>query len=118
MKSFVSTILFLVVMGVGQLAMAHGDHNHPPIEPKEAEQAALRAAGYFTTRDMGLGFGQLDKSWNELSVEAAKVSRSENGYFIVAVKNAAKGKTLYVLLSDGGDIYDANFSGEFPKLKQ
>lgn len=118
MKSFVSTILFLVMMHVGQLAMAHGDHNHPPMEPKEAEQAALRAAGYFTTRDMGLGFGQLNKSWNELGLEAAKVYRADKGYFIVAVKNPGKGKTLYVLLSDEGDIYDANFSGDFPKLKQ
>lgn len=110
---------FLVAMLsiVHPFVFAHGDHEHPPIAPKEAEQAALRAVQHFTTQDMGLGFGKLNKSWGQLSFDAAKVDREEAGYFIVGVSNASEAKTLYVLISDEGDIYDANFSGTFPKLK-
>jgi len=119
MNKRVLTLLSALVLSLqSALLLAHGDHQHPSMEPQEAEQAALRAADFFSQRDMGLGFGKLDASWTKLDISAAKVTVHEKkkGYFIVGVTNTGQGKTLFVLLSDSGDVYDANFSGDFPKL--
>jgi len=119
MKERVKILLGALLLSLqSTLVFAHGDHEHPVMEPQEAEQAALRVADFFSQRDMGLGFGKLDASWAKLDISAAKVTVHEKkkGYFIVGVTNTGQGKTLFVLLSDSGDVYDANFSGDFPKL--
>ena len=42
-----------------------------------------------------------------------RVFRKLNGYYIVAVENKGDQKTLYVLMSWEGEVYDANLSGDF-----
>ncbi len=94
---------------------AHGDHI--PVSEVEALAIAVNIAGQFAEFDSGLDFGLLDKSWIGLPVEAARIHVRAEAYYIVTVLNRAEGRSLYVLMSDGGDVYDANFSGEFPRLR-
>jgi hypothetical protein len=40
-----------------------------------------------------------------------------SGYYLVSVLNTVEEKTLYVLMSDAGEVYNANFTGEFDGIK-
>lgn len=115
MKKLVS-IFALLVMLQAQNVLAHGG-GHGPISPRKAVSVALDAADQFTTFDSGLGFGKLGSSWKGLSRDASKIVTKGKGYYIVSVANKAEDKTLFVLMSVAGDIYDANFTGDFPKVK-
>lgn len=114
-KKLVSVVALLMMLQA-QNAIAHSG-GHGPIPPEMAKVIALDAAGQFTSFDAGLGFGQLSSGWKELGEETANIKTKGNGYYIVSVENKAEGKTLYLLISASGEIYDANFSGEFPKVK-
>lgn len=94
---------------------AHGDHE--PVSEVEALAIAVNIAGQFAEFDSGLDFGLLDSSWIGLPVEAARIHVRAEAYYIVTVTNPKEGRSLYLLMSDAGDVYDANFSGEFPKLE-
>lgn len=94
---------------------AHGDHI--PVSEVEALAIAVNIAGQFAEFDSGLDFGLLDKSWIDLPLNAARIHIRGDAHYIVTVLNRAEGRTLYVLMSDAGDVYDANFSGKFPRLK-
>ena len=115
MKKLIS-LFALLFMLQAQNALAHGG-GHGPISQFKAVTIALDAVDQFTTFDSGLGFGKLDSSWKGLSRDTATIVTKGQGYYIVSVANKAEGKTMYVLMSASGDIYDANFTGEFPKVK-
>ena len=59
----------------------------------------------------------LDEAWGNTPNSAKSISKKGNGYSVVKFDSKDAKKTLYVLLSDVGEIYDANFSGEFSGLK-
>ncbi|GAB1268107.1 hypothetical protein NBRC116493_13600 [Aurantivibrio infirmus] len=105
------------------LALGHGDQEHEheqeaqQITIVEAQRKGLKVTQVFAQADPGLGFGKLSDSWSSLTIEDTKLHHSGAGYHIVAVTNTAEGKTLYILMSKTGDLYDANFTGEFPNLK-
>lgn len=99
-----------------QGSFAHGG-GHGPINPFKAVSIALETTERFTRFNPGLGFGTLDSSWKGLSRDTSKVVTEGKGYYIVSVENKDAGKTLYILMSTLGRIYDANFSGEFPRVK-
>lgn len=67
--------------------------------------------------DVGLGFGQLDPSWNRVSKNATRIESKKGGYYVVAVRNKGEGRTLFILMSESGAVYDANFTGEFEALQ-
>lgn len=46
-----------------------------------------------------------------------KIHKKGSGYFIISVANATEAKTLYVLISSDGKVYDVNFTGEFDGLE-
>lgn len=95
---------------------AHGDKAHPPVSEKAAFGIAANLARSFTETDLGLGFGKLPSNWATLPPASTKLFKRGAGYMIISIFNAAKKKTLYVLMSDEGRVYDANFSGEFKGL--
>jgi hypothetical protein len=115
MKTLIS-LFGLLFMLQTQNALAHGG-GHGPISQFKAVSIALDAADQFTTFDSGLAFGQLESSWKGLPRDTSKVVTKSKEYYIVSVENKADSKTLFVLMSVAGDIYDANFTGEFPKIK-
>lgn len=110
------SVFALFVMLQAQNVLAHGG-GHGPISPRKAVSIALDATDQFTSFDSGLGFGKLSSNWKGLSRDTSKIVTKGEGYYIVSVANKADGKTMYVLISASGDIYDANFTGIFPKVK-
>jgi len=118
LKTFKIVLLTLLLQPL--LVFGHADHDHEheaqPISATQAQSNGLKAAKVFSDIDAELGFGKLPQSWSKLSSAQTKLHASGKGYYVVAVENEAEGKTLYVLMSNTGDLYDANFTGEFPKL--
>ncbi len=58
----------------------------------------------------------LDASWENTAENDKKISKKGNGYYIVSFAGKST-KILYVLISDRGEVYDANYSGKFEDLK-
>jgi len=107
----ISTVLFSAV------AFGHGSHSHSPISPEKAQVVATNVANQFTSMDAGLGFGQLPLNWLDLPAEQSSLYKSGKGYYIVKLDNSDEEKSLFVLMSITGEVYDANFTGEFKGLK-
>ena len=114
MKKFAAIFLIGLLFNMPS-AFAHDDHEH--VNDKTVLPIAVAAATDLTTKDQGLGFGKLPASWNKLPVKNAKIHKKYPGYYVVAVTNDAEKKTVYFVISVEGDVYDANFTGEFKNLK-
>lgn len=113
-----AAILLASVLGTAQFAMAHDDHEHSHITEPAALVVTQKTLTQLTEKDAGLGFGKLPASWAEVPAKNVKLHKNGDGYYIVAATNDAVVKTLYVLISsEDGAVYDANFTGEFQKLK-
>lgn len=97
-------------------ALGHGGSHHP-ISPEKAQIVATKLANQFTTLDPGLGFGKLPQSWLDLPATQASTHKSGKGYYIIKLDNKTEKKSLYVLMAISGEVYDANFSGDFKGLK-
>ncbi|OUS40516.1 hypothetical protein A9R00_05650 [Oleispira antarctica] len=107
----ISSVLFSAT------AFGHGDHSHDPISAEKAQVVATKIANQFTKNDAGLGFGKLPLNWLDLPAEQSSLHKQGKGYYIVKLDNNDENKSLYVLMSNTGEAYDANFSGEFKDLK-
>ncbi|HEY6528842.1 MAG TPA: DUF6488 family protein [Cellvibrionaceae bacterium] len=113
MKNIVSLILTSVLLSTPVLA--HEFHDH--ISDQSAPSVGLKTAADLTKKDAGLGFGKLPASWAAVPVKNAKIHKKGKGYYVVAVANSEEKKTLYVLISDEGEAFDANFTGDFNDIK-
>ncbi len=114
-----TTLSALLLFALSQFSYSHGDHEHEQhtINNADAQRVGLKTAKLFSEVDAKLGFGKLPENWSSLTLEATSLHTSGDGYYIVAVENKTETKTLYVLMSRSGDVFDANFSGEFLNLK-
>lgn len=112
----ISSIIMLLTLLTSQSLYAHSDHAHGPISESAAQLLAINVASNLSSRDAGLGFGQLSESWALLPVKYAAIIKKGPGYYIASVINNSEQKTLYILMSDGGEVFDANFTGEFEGL--
>ena len=110
-------VFILLILFVSQSLFAHGDHQHGVISESTAQTIALEVISNLSSRDAGLGFGQLPETWASMSLKNIAISNKGKGYYIVSVRNEMENNTLYILMSDGGDVYDANFNGEFEGVK-
>lgn len=117
MKTLVSFLLFCVLCNI-PAAMAHEGHDHSFITEPAATTVGKDYSVQLTQKDGGYGFGKLPESWSKVPAKNAKLHRNGEGYYIVSVTNDAEQKTLYVLMTSNGEIYDANFTGEFKDLAQ
>jgi hypothetical protein len=109
----ISIIIVALTLLTSQSLFAHSDHGHGPIVESDAQSLALDIATTLSSRDVGLGFGQLPATWASVSASNVAIAKKGQGYFIVSVLNENENKTLYILMSDGGEVYDVNFTGEF-----
>lgn len=95
-----------------QPGYSHGDHGAPPPIAKEAVQNNARdEIKLLIERNYKVEEQLLDPSW--LKTGAGKLFKQGPGYYIFSYENPAQKKTLYILMADSGDFYDANFSGKF-----
>ena len=109
-------LLFIALLLSAQTYAHEGGHGDIVLKEHQAISVAYSIIKQFTQLDPGLGFGKLDNSWNNLSEAARRVYQKHHDYFIIAFTN--NDKTLYVLMSVSGDVYDANMTGEFEGLKK
>jgi len=116
MKLFTAICTFLLLIGFQQ-AYAHGSHASNPIADASALQLAKETTIQLTERDADLGFGKLPDSWSQISNSSVKIYQKGSSYFIVSVANTTEEKTLYVLVSSDGEVYDANFTGKFEGIE-
>lgn len=98
--------------------MAHEGHDHSFITEPAAVEVGKAFTSELTKKDGGFGFGKLPKSWREVPAQNVKLLRNGDGFYIVTITNDEEQKMLYVLMSSNGEIYNANFNGEFKKLKK
>ena len=108
-----ATALMVLALLTSQALLAHSDHAHDLISESAAESLARDVVTNLTTRDAGLGFGQLPTAWASVPTKNVSIAKKGKGYYIVSVQNESEKKTLYILMSDGGEVFDANFSGKF-----
>jgi hypothetical protein len=116
MMKNITFLLSLLFMIYSQSAFAHGG-GHGPVSETRAIDIASFTVNQFIHFDAGLGFGKLNKSWKDVSTDEKRIHKKGDGYYIVSTTNKKEGKALYILMSVAGEVYDANFSGEFPRLK-
>lgn len=114
MKQLSALILSSILFSA--TAFGHGG-SHGPISAEKAQIVATNVANQFTTSDSGLGFGQLSTSWLNLPAAQSSLHEAGEGYYIIKLNNKEENKSLFVLMDISGEIYDANFTGEFKDLK-
>lgn len=111
-----SIIISLILTLYSANSFSHSG-GHDPVSEKEAIFIASNVVIQFVNSDAGLGFGKLKKSWKNISEDNKRIHVKADGYYIVSFNNKTEDKTLYFLLSRSGEVYDANFKGEFKGLK-
>ena len=112
--------MFSITLLSSQNIAAHEDHGYQQprvISESVALIVAQRASASMSRKDAGLGFGQLSESWSSVAKENLALFKKGTGYYIVSVLNPTEKKTLYVLMSESGKVYDANFAGEFDGIE-
>lgn len=90
---------------------------HGKIPALQAIVIAKELGAQFVNNDAGLGFGKLPASWAAVTADKMAIHKQGEGYYIVSVENAEEKKTLYILMSDTGEVYDANFTGTFEGMQ-
>lgn len=97
-----------------------GGHSHDApakIDDKVAIATATKAVASLIEQKQPVDGAALDAEWATTAEADKRISKKGNGYYIVAF-SGKDAKTLYVLLSDAGEVYDANYSGKFEGLKE
>jgi len=132
MKTFPLSVLILVsvlLTPVAFAAVGHGGHGSgggaysaPPVVTHIEDKAAIVAASKYVlmlaTQKKRIQGELLDASWGNIPEADKNIHWKNDHYFIVAFARKDVAKTLYILLSEDGHFYDANFSGEFTLLKK
>ncbi len=112
------SVFIVVILLVSHSLFAHiGGHEPIQITEPTAQAIALQVADNLSSKDAGLGFGKLSETWTSLTAESTAIFEKGTGYYVVSVNNEKEDKTLYVLMTDTGDVYDVNFTGEFEDVE-
>ena len=114
-----SLLLCMAIIFSAQLAFAHdGEHHYgESINKEEAIIAASEGINAVISQGIEIKGIELDESWGDIPLADKSIVKETDSYYIVSLKNAKQDKTIYVLLSDKGEFYDANYSGEFSGLQ-
>jgi hypothetical protein len=115
MKRLFILAIFSALFSVQQVS-AHGSHK--PISEQAALELGVEISHQMISSDAGLGFGKLAQSWKSVVIgDDVKLDQRGSGYYVVSIVNTVEKKTLYVLMSHTGEVYDANFTGDFEGLE-
>jgi len=121
MKITTLALTAVLALSTASVTYAGSGHSHDApakkIDDKGAIAAASKGVAAIIEQKKPVQGSALDATWATTADADKKISKKGNGYYIVsfAGKDA---KTLYVLLSDAGEVYDANHSGKFEGLKE
>lgn len=109
-------VVLLLSTFIAQQVIAHGNHR-PPVTEAQALAIAVQISQRFAGVDPQLGFGALPESWKSVVVDDASIHRRGQGYLILKVVNPDDSQPLYILMSDEGEVFDANKTGKFNGLE-
>lgn len=104
--------VLVILLGLSQSAMGHPNHS-APIDSDQAIMAAESGLKAMVRAKMKVDGQPLDGSWLDIKPEHRTLYRQGAGYYIVSIANPAQNKAIYLLLSDTGMLYSANFIGTF-----
>lgn len=115
-KRLSTSFVLFITLALSQMAWSHGG-THTTVDAKQAVSISQSAASKMSKKNYGLSFGQLPVSWAGVKASDISLKQELKNFFVMAVNNPQEGKTLYVLVGKNGDVYDANFTGEFSKAE-
>jgi Family of unknown function (DUF6488) len=123
MKRISFVAIFALLMTAATNLYAGPGHSHDlPERAKIDDQGAIAAASKYVplmiARKTPVEGAELDAEWGTTADENKAISKKGQGYYVVSFNNPAKGKMLYLLLSDTGELYNANFTGTFIGLNE
>ncbi|TGN16937.1 DUF6488 family protein [Leptospira idonii] len=112
-------LLTLALMGsvFGSGTFAHDHSSHKKLSKSEILASASKGVSALIAKKEKVDGSRLDVSWEDKSVTSDAIEKEGEGYYIVKFTNAKLAKSLFLLISASGDIYDANFTGVFKNLK-
>lgn len=113
MKYLISALISLIISV--NVAFAHGG-GHAPIKESQVIEYADKNIAIVVDQEIEIAGSKLDKSWLNIPASNKKIFKKGQGYYIVSLKDDKSNKTLYILLSKAGELYDANYNGKFEDL--
>ncbi|PJZ79209.1 DUF6488 family protein [Leptospira meyeri] len=117
-KLIAFTFAFLISgMFITSSKYAHDHHSHEKLNKDGILLSASKGVSALVSRREKIEGIELNGTWIDKSTTSKEIKKEGKGYYIVSFSNEKVGKILYILISDEGTIYDANFSGQFPGLK-
>ena len=100
----------LLIAGLSLLAFysagthAHGSHRHGTLDTQGAMAMAALTVQKMTIRDLGLGVGKLDASWQSIkNDQVTLVEQSDNDY-VISIKNAKTDEVLLLRMGKDGQV--------------
>jgi hypothetical protein len=87
------------------------------LDDKALIDAASKGVASLIQQKQEVGGETLDGAWGDISETAKSISKKGNGYSLIKFKDRNSKRELFILLSDAGEIYDLNFTGQFIGLK-
>ena len=95
----------------------HGPAPAPKLDDKGILAAATKAVSALIDQKIQIEGAPLAAEWKNIPEADKKIGKTGKGYRIVAFADTKAGKTLHLLVSDTGALYDANYTGVFKGLK-
>lgn len=111
-KRFLFWVILVGGLGI-QSAGAHEGHDHVPVSLKSALEISLKTVKKYVRTESPFAIGKLPSSWAACTEADASIHENGRGYYVVAVNNPQKSKTLYLKILLDGSIAGANYTGEF-----
>lgn len=113
MTKFISLLFALTICLTNvQYASAHGGgHAHTQLTSQQVLELAPKYIDIIIKKEKDVDGEKLTADWREVAASNIKVKEEKEWYYIITAKNDKK--TLYMLISKKGKLYEANFSGKF-----
>ena len=113
------TVLFLGIICNISMVLAHpGGHGESlPIDETEVVSTASGHMTQLIEQGVDLkGIGKLNENWKDVPESGKSMTKKPSGYYVVSFTHPKEKRTLYLLISPAGDLYDVNLSGIFEGL--
>jgi len=119
-KSLVLSMVLVLPSGLAFAGPGH-DHSHGfELPAKMTEADTLKAVNgtinALIAQEYGVDGAVLNESWKNVTDAHKTIQERNVSYSIVRVKHPTEDKSLYLLFSSIGELYDATFTGQFEGL--
>jgi|GEM_PF-729755 len=108
----------LVLSATPAHAHGAGEHQAPEYNATNIVDLGSRYVASLVEQKKKIEGVVLNSSWNSLPESDKGIQKEGSWYFIVKVAHKKEKKTLYLLISRDGTLYNANFKGVFEHLDE